>query len=384
MSARAEPSPGLPPLDERIAALPTYISGMSLSEMQRLSGRSDLARMASNENPDGCAPGVLAALSGAVLEPWRYADPACAALRGALGKLTGIAPGRIVMGNGSEEMILAAARVILGPGKALLTVLPSFGLHGICARSVGAEVRHVTMTPGGSFDIAGLERELSRRPAMLAFSSPWNPVGTALDTADLARLLAAAEPGHTAILFDEVYFEYADPATRPDVLSMLVSWGGRWAVLRSFSKAYGLAGLRVGYALCSDAELAATMTNARTPFNVNAAAQAGAMAALADQEWMRGSVARCTAERERVAEALGALGFPMTPSQTNFLFIDCGADAEEAATGLLRSGIVVKPWREAGYERFLRVTIGTPSENDRLIAAMAGLPRASQPEEHPE
>lgn len=363
---------GLPPLSPAIAALPAYNAGMTMAEAERLSGRRDLARLASNENPDGCAPGVLAALSGAALEPWRYADPGCARLRAALAGATGHPADRIVVGNGSEEMILASARVLLEPGAELLTVLPSFGLHGITASSVGAQTRHVHMRADGGFDIEGLCAALAAKPRLLALSSPWNPVGTALDRAAFARLLGAADPATTAILHDEAYFEYGDKATRPDALAMLADWGGLWVVLRSFSKAYGLAGLRVGYALCSDTELAKTMTNAKTPFNVNAAAQAGALAALEDTGWMEASVARCASERARVAAALAELGCRIPPSQTNFLFIDTGGDSEACAAALLREGIIVKPWREAGFEQYLRATIGTASENDRLIAAMAG------------
>jgi len=361
----------LPPLSPAIAALPAYNAGMTMAEAERLSGRRDLARLASNENPDGCAPGVLAALSGAALEPWRYADPGCARLRAALADATGRAADTIVVGNGSEEMILAAARVFLEPGARLLTVLPSFGLHGITASSVGAQTHHVHMRADGGFEIEGLCEALAAKPRLLALSSPWNPVGTALDATALARLLAAADPTTTAILHDEAYFEYGDKATRPDAPAMLADWGGHWVALRSFSKAYGLAGLRVGYALCSGPELASVMTNAKTPFNVNAAAQAGALAALEDRAWMEASVARCAAERGRVASALAALGFVVPSSQTNFLFIDTRGDSEACASALLRAGIIVKPWREAGYERYLRATIGTASENDRLITAMA-------------
>ncbi|MGY6534813.1 MAG: aminotransferase class I/II-fold pyridoxal phosphate-dependent enzyme [Pararhodobacter sp.] len=360
----------LPALNADIAALPPYNAGLSLAEAQRLGGREDMARLASNENPDGCAPAVLAALSGAALEPWRYADPACTQLRAALAGHTGVAADRIVIGNGSEEMILAASRVLVGPGRGVLTVLPSFGLHAICAASLGAGVSHVPMTPGGGFDVGGLCAALAQGPAMLALSSPWNPVGPALDAPALDRLLRAADPARTAILFDEAYFEYADPVTRPDALAMLARWGGHWVSLRSFSKAWGLAGLRVGYALCSGRALATTLGNAKTPFNVNAAAQAGALAALTDPAWMQASVARCAAERARMTSALAAIGLFTPPSQTNFLFVDTGRDAEAVAAALLRAGVIVKPWREPGFEHFLRVTIGTADENDRFIHAI--------------
>jgi histidinol-phosphate aminotransferase len=143
--------------------------------------------------------------------------------------------------------------------------------------------------------------------------------------------------------------------------------------LRTFSKAYGLAGLRVGYAVCSDVEIARVVSAAKTPFNVNGAAQLAALAALADQNWMQASVISIRSERERVAQALRDLGFAVAPSQTNFLFVDCGKDSAKVSRDLLAQGIVIKAWREPGYTQFLRITIGQAAENDRLIAAMASV-----------
>ena len=176
-------------------------------------------------------------------------------------------------------------------------------------------------------------------------------------------------PPGTLFVLDEAYFEYADQ-TAPDGIEMLRDSGIAYVVLRTFSKAYGLAGLRVGYAVCSDAEIARVIAAAKTPFNVNGAAQIAAVAALKDQAWMTASVARMIAERSRVAAELSELGFTTAPSQTNFLFFDTGRDSSKAAADLLSDGIIVKAWREFGFTQWLRVTIGTPAENDRLIASL--------------
>ncbi len=226
------------------------------------------------------------------------------------------------------------------PGASVLTVVPSFGLHEIEPLAQGARVTKIAMTDGLGFDIEGLERALAEEPAVFFLSSPWNPVGPGLDRPSLERLIRAARP-RTLFVLDEAYVEYAD-ADAPDGLALLRQSGIPFVALRTFSKAYGLAGLRVGYAVCSSAEIARAVAAAKTPFNVNAAAQAAALAALGDEAWMRESVARRRIERERVAAALEALGLRVAPSQTNFLFFDAGIDSTQLAGALLKEGIVVK------------------------------------------
>lgn len=351
-----------------VAALPAYNAGMSVAKARALSGKQDIARLGSNENPLGCSPKVLQALASSAFEPWRYADPACAELRDVLARHVNVDAAEIVCGNGSEEMIAAISRAFLPPGSTVLTVVPSFGLHEIEPLALGAKVIKVPMTAGLDFDLAALEAELRKAPQIFFISSPWNPVGPALNGAALTRLVKASTPS-TLFVLDEAYFEFMDPGM-PNGIEVLRAAGLPHVVLRSFSKAYGLAGLRVGFAVCSDTEIARVVAAAKTPFNVNAAAQAGAIAAIGDQAWMKNAVAEIRAERERTRAALAKLGISPAASQTNFLFFDCGTDAGEVAKGLLADGIIVKAWREKGYESFLRANTGHPAENDRLVASL--------------
>lgn len=361
--------PGRLRLNPHLAALPPYNAGINAQIARDRSGRSDVARLASNENPDGCSPAVLAALDPLAYEPWRYADPACTALRRDLGHHLSVDPELIVVGNGSEEMIAALARTVLQPGDTVVTVVPSFGLHEIEPLALGARVTKVPMTPELGFDVEALAAAIAAGPRLVFLGSPWNPVGPALDAAALTRLTASVRPG-TLFVLDEAYHEYAPRDLIPDGHAFLAESGIDFAVLRTFSKAYGLAGLRVGYAICSDGEIARALRAAKTPFNVNAAAQAAARAALADRAWMEASVARCIGERERLAASLRALGLRVAPSATNFLFFDSGGDSATLAEWLLDQGIIVKPWREPGYTHWLRVTVGHPADNDRLLAAL--------------
>lgn len=356
------------PFNPHVASLPPYNAGLSLSRARELTGHTTFARLASNENPDGCSPAVMTVLASSAFEPWRYADPAAMALRTALGQVLCVDPAQIVAGNGSEELISAISRAILVPGARVVTVVPSFGLHEIDPLAAGARVLKVPMTAGAGFDLDALEAAIAAGPRVVFLSTPWNPVGPALDHAALSRLVAAVKPG-TLLVLDEAYAEFADPEM-PDGITTLRDSPISWVVLRTFSKAYGLAGLRVGYAVCADAELARVIGSARTAFNVNGAAQLAAVAALADADWMRASVGRIKAERQRVAAVLTNLGLTIAPSQTNFLFIDSARDSGAVVTALLHEGVIVKAWREVGYESWLRVTIGSPADNDRLIVAM--------------
>lgn len=344
------------PLNPHVAGLPPYNAGMNIAAARQQSGRQDIAALASNENPDGCSPRVTAALAN--LNPSRYSDPACTTLRTALSQKLGVSADRIVAGNGSEEMIAAVCRAVLRPGALVTTVCPGFGLHEIEALANGARVEKISMRADLDFDIPAIVAMLERSPAIFFLSSPSNPVGPALDRESLDRVLAAVTP-QTLLVLDEAYFEFTDEDL-PDGLAMLSTTDLSWVVLRTFSKAYGLAGLRVGYAVMSDARLARAVMAAKTPFNVNAAAQVAAVAALEDEAWMS-------------SDAIAAMGLTSAKSQTNFLFIDAGRDSLSAMEHFLSRGIIVKPWKEKGYDTFIRVTIGTPAENDRFLDALRAL-----------
>lgn len=362
-----DPSNTFPRLNPHIAALPLYNAGMNIAVARRVSGIDDIAALASNENPYGCSPAVKSVL--AQLDPSRYADPACVTLRAALGRKLDTAPERIVVGNGSEEMIAAVCRAVLRPFATVVTLVPGFGLHEIESQANGAKVVKVGMTKDLAFDVDAIIQALRKKPAILFLSSPSNPVGPAVDSEALSRIIAVV-PKETLLLLDEAYFEFSDETT-PDGLKALAGADISYAVLRTFSKAYGLAGLRVGYAVTSDERLARAISSAKTPFNVNGAAQLAAVAALQDETWMRQAVTAMKVERDRMAGRVAALGMFAPKSQTNFLFLDIGSDSMSAFDHFLSAGIIVKPWKEKGFESFIRVTVGLPSDNDRFLDALA-------------
>ncbi|AYD03781.1 histidinol-phosphate transaminase [Neorhizobium sp. NCHU2750] len=366
MSASSS-QPGILP-NPNVSALPVYHAGMNIDLARRLSGHDTIAALASNENPYGCSPRVMEALGSSSFNPSRYSDAACTELRNELSRFLDHPADAIVIGNGSEEMVAAISRAFLVPGACALTVTPSFGLHEIEPLAAGARVKKVPMTPDMRFDIEALEAALAEAPALFFLPAPSNPVGAALTGDELARLVAATRP-QTLFVLDEAYFEFMDEGLA-DGMSLLRNGDLSTVVLRTFSKAYGLAGLRVGYAACSNPEIARIIAAAKTPFNVNAAAQIAAVAALADQAWMKNAVERTKSERARVAKELTGLGVFVAPSHTNFLFFKIDLQSSRTAEELLSDGIIVKGWREAGYETWVRVTIGTAEENDRFLASL--------------
>lgn len=371
-TAAKNPAPRSEPLfNPHVEALPKYNAGLGLAAARAASGRERIARLASNENPHGCSPAVHRALAEGNIELWRYSDPACELLRAALGARLGVDPALIVVGNGSEEMIAAASRAFLALGSAALTVAPCFGLHEIEPLAVGARVNKVAMTEAYGFDVPALERALAEAPDILFLPSPWNPVGAALNHAELARVIAAA-PASTLFVLDEAYEEFTSDAI-PDGLETLRKTDRAYVVLRTFSKAYGLAGLRVGYAVCSSVRIARMLAAAKTPFNVNIVAQTAAVAALGDLPWMRETVAQLISERERVAQALQNLGLRVARSEGNFLFFDSGRSSAEVATALLKLGVIVKPWLEQKYQSFIRVSVGSREDNEQFVEALTAV-----------
>ena len=356
-----------------VAPLPVYNAGLSSDAVRARYGVTDIARLASNENPYGASPAVGRALAGLAEQVAWYPDAACTALRSAIAAGSGAQPGEIVVGNGSEDILQMLCQAFLSPGDRVLTLLPSFGLHEIYPRMMGATVEMLPVTQALAFDVDAWCAAVATGPKLVLLPNPSNPVGCMLDAAGFARLVAAV-PAGTLLVVDEAYVEYARLSPGfPDALAVLRAQARPWIVLRTFSKAWGLAGLRVGYGIASDAALVQMLDRVRTPFNVNAAAQAAALAAWGDAAHMAQAVARTVAERrvlEQQLHGLGIAGLRWAASATNFLFVDLGRPAGPVADALLARGIIVKPWKEAGWTHYLRVTVGLPADNTRFVQAL--------------
>lgn len=354
-----------------VRELASYNAGLSIEAVRERYGLERIAKLGSNENHFGPSPDVVRAVAAEAQQIGLYPDPNCSELRQALAAKFSVDPARLVFGNGSEDLLGIISRVFLDHGDQVVTVLPSFGLHLLYPQAVGAEVVGVPMTADLRIDVDGLLAALSPRTRLLMFSCPSNPVGSALTVDELQRIVDNLGP-QTLLVFDEAYFEYAQGAPGyPDCLALLEASSKPYVLLRTLSKAYALAGLRVGYGIVSDPLLADLIDRLRTPFNVNRCAQVAAVAALADEAHLAQTLAHVASERARMMAALQDMGLQPVPSLANFLFFATRFAADAVNAQLLSRGVIVKPWREAGYTDYLRVSVGSVEDNDWFLQQLA-------------
>ncbi|MEM7403677.1 MAG: histidinol-phosphate transaminase [Pseudomonadota bacterium] len=357
---------------DAIRALPVYNSGAPLDVVRRELGLTELAKLDSNENPLGMSPAAEAAARAALHEANRYPDRDETTLREMIAGALAVNADRLVFSGGSEDVLSIIYRMILEPDHAVVTTSPGFGLHAIYAQVAGATVHLCQHLADWSFPVDEIVSHMRDGARIVAIASPSNPVGAMLTRADIDAILDAAGD-HCMVIFDEAYIEFAGAQWQRYVLQRLRMHHGPWAVLRTFAKAYGMAGMRIGYGIVYSAGFAANFHKTRSPFNVNAVALAAAEAAFADEEHMRRSVAELCARRDVMASALAQQGFMSAPSSGNFLFVDTGADSRLFADALKRRGVLVKPWLETGYTTFVRATVGLEQECATLIEAMAAV-----------
>ena len=362
-----------------VLSLEAYSPGMPIDELQRRLGVSNAIKLASNENPLGASAKVKAALAAAIGREnlALYPDGSGHRLKQKIAALHDIAIERITLGNGSNDIIELLGRVFLGPQRAALYSAHAFAVYSIItqaqdARAVVVPARPATDAQPYGHDLPAFSRALAENPdvSLVFIANPNNPTGTVLAPADIEAFLAAT-PASVIVALDEAYFEYLDVALRPDMRAWL-DRHPNLIVFRTFSKAYGLAGLRVGYSL-SSAALADVLNRVRQPFNNNSLALLAAEVALDDQDYVRASVELNGRERTRLADALRAMGLGVLPSQANFLAIDFGRNAAPIHQGLLEQGVIVRPLASYDMPQFLRVTVGTQAENDRFLEALGAV-----------
>lgn len=351
-----------------IAAIHAYIPGKS----KAADGRP-LAKLSANENPLGTSQTALAARAGAVI-PSLYPDPDSTALREALGALHGIDPARIICGTGSGELLTISASAFAGPGDEVLYVRYGFSLYEIAARRCGATPVEADDADYGT-DVDALLGAVTERTRLVFLANPNNPTGSFLPRAELARLHAGL-PGNVLLVIDQAYAEYVAPEDDDGALALAADHANV-LVMRTFSKAYGLAGERVGWATGAG-ELVEVLNRIRGPFNVNNAAQAVCLAAVGDQDFVAHSREHNRAERARFVaaiEALGNRGLRALPSEANFVLVlfEGGLTAEAALHGLAEAGYAVRHLPGQGLPQGLRITIGTREQMDDVAATLRTL-----------
>jgi len=355
-----------------IRGLKPYPPGKPIAELQREYGVADIVKLASNENPLGPPPRALTAIATAAVELARYPDANGFELKRALAARHGVGAECVTLGNGSNDVLVLLAESFLGPGVEAVYSRHAFAVYPLAVQATGAVHRVAPALPPDDaqpygHDLDAMAARVGPRTRMVFVANPNNPTGTWLGAQALERFVAGL-PRHVIVVIDEAYFEYVREPDYPDA----VRWLDRFpnlVVTRTFSKAFGLAGLRIGYGLSSPA-VADILNRIRQPFNTSALAQAAALAALEDNAHLARGVELNAAESARVATACRALGLGVNPSVGNFVLVDMGAPAQPLFDAMLREGVIVRPVANYELPNHLRISIGLPSENDRLLAAL--------------
>ena len=352
--------------NEHILGIEPYEPGKPLEELEREMGVHDAIKLASNENPLPPSPRVQQAIANALTQLNRYPDDSGFSLRQALAKKHGVGAEQIVLGNGSNDLIGLIVHSFVRPGDEVVVPHPSFVLYPMIVQAAGA-IRVMVMLKDYRLDLEAMARAITPMTKMVFIANPNNPTATIV-TADEVERFMGRVPERTIVVFDEAYIEFAMGPDFPDMLTS-IKQGRKVMVLRTFSKAASLAGLRVGYGI-ADADAIALMNRIRQPFNVNALAQVAALAALDDESHVLECVRMIEAGRHYLYDEFNALGIKYVPSRANFILVDVGHSASDVFQRLLKEGVIVRPLTPFGMESALRVTVGTPQENRRLIKAL--------------
>jgi histidinol-phosphate aminotransferase len=349
-------------IHSHIASLVPYVPGKPIDELERELGIPRAIKLASNENPLGPSPKAMAVLAGAAATLHRYPDGGAYRLRAALADRYKLSSDHVILGNGSDEILGLLARAFLSPGDEAVMADQTFVIYKMEVTAAHGKPVIVPLKQW-RHDLQAMADAITARTRLIFICNPNNPTGTMVTAADVHAFMQRV-PDDAIVVFDEAYYEYVQDRDFPDSLSWVLQQRNA-IILRTFSKIYGLAGLRVGYGLTTP-EIAGYLNRVRPPFNVNTMAQGAALAALHDDEHVARSRVLNASEMATVKAGLVALGFQPLPSQANFLFFDVGRDGSVVFDALLRRGIIVRHIEG----RLLRVTIGLPEENRYFLDAL--------------
>jgi histidinol-phosphate aminotransferase len=349
-----------------IRAIAPYQPGKPISELERELGITGIVKLASNENPLGCSPRAVAAMHEAIRTIALYPDGNGFELKDALSKRYGVAHTNMVLGNGSNDMLELAARAFLTVGDRAVYSDHAFAVYPLATQSVGATGISVPAIAYGHDLKAILQAAVGQQAKLVFIANPNNPTGTFLQPAELLEFMRALPP-RILVVLDEAYNEYLPAECRYDSVGWLKEFPNL-IISRTFSKAYGLAGLRVGYAF-ADAQVADMMNRVRQPFNVNSLAQAAAVAALQDTDFVRQTFELNRRGMKQIVEGLTRLGLEHIPSYGNFVSFKT-ANAARIYRRLLELGVIVRPIANYAMPDYLRVSIGLETENEKFLSAL--------------
>jgi len=342
-----------------IASIQPYVPGKPMAELERELGLSSTIKLASNENPLGPSPKAMAAVKKAVEGLNRYPDGSGFYLSQALAKKYDVELSQIILGNGSNELLELAVRTFVQPGDETISADPSFVVYKLVTQTAGG-TNVIVPCKDMRHDLDAMAERITPKTRIVFIANPNNPTGTMNTIAEMDRFMEKV-PDSVLVVVDEAYFEYVTHSEYPDSLDYL-NKGRNILALRTFSKIYGLAGLRIGYGITTP-EIAELMNKVRQPFNTNSLAQIGALAALADRKHVEKSVAINNEGKQFLYQSFQRLGISFIPTETNFIMFETALDGKDLYNGLLKTGVIIRPM---GPKR-LRVTIGLPEENKRFV-----------------
>lgn len=354
-----------------VRAISPYVAGKPISEVAREFGLDETAivKLASNENPLGMPESAKAAMAAAVAELGRYPDANGFELKAALSAKYDVPADWLTLGNGSNDVLEIVAHALVQPGESIVYAEYAFVVYALATQEIGARAIEVKAKDLGH-DLDAMAAAIAPDTRLVFIANPNNPTGTFLPAADIERFLAKV-PSHVVVVLDEAYNEYLEPEQQYES----VAWVRKYPnllVSRTLSKAYGLAGLRVGYAVAQP-ELTDLLNRIRQPFNVNSLAQAAAVAAIGDTAFLQESAALNRAGKQQLVAAFERLGLEYVPSYGNFVLVRVGEEDGAGARvnlALLKQGVIVRPVGNYNLPQWLRVTIGLPAENETFIAAL--------------
>lgn len=353
-------------------SLKKYIPGKSIEEVQREYGLAEVIKLASNENPLGSSPKALAAMHAELAKANLYPEPTCPDLTRDLAARLSLTPDNIIFGNGADGILTIIAQAFVNAGDEAIFCPPTFVVYDQVVQVMGGTCVRVPMGSDLRHNVSDILEAVTPHTKLILVCNPNNPTGTIIRKDEADRLVERA-PSHAIIVFDEAYFDFVEDADYPDTLNY-VRQGCNVVVLRTFSKIYGLAGLRIGYAL-STPDLIDTMAKVRESFPVNRVAQAGARAALTDDEFRQQTLAVNRAGKRFLYQRFAELGLEYVPTEANFVFVNFGVDSREVFQRLLRHGVVVRPGFIWDFNTWARVTIGTQYDNEKFIDALEAVLR---------
>lgn len=355
-----------------VRGLKPYQPGKPIAELEREYGVTDIVKLASNENPLGPSPRAVAAMREGLEDVALYPDANGFELKTRLARRHGVEPACITLGNGSNDVLVLLAEAFLESGLSAVISQYAFAVYPIATQAAGAESRIAPALPADSpgglgHDLDAMAARIDNTTRLVFVANPNNPTGTWIGSAALEAFVGSI-PDHALVVIDEAYAEYMDDPDYPDATAWLATYPNV-VVTRTFSKAFGLAGVRVGYAV-SHPEVADLLNRVRQPFNVGTLGQLAALAALEDDEHLARSVRMNAEQRERLTVACLDRGLRVTPSAGNFLLVDLGRPAAPVFEALLRAGVIVRPVANYGLPNHLRISVGTAAETGRLIEAL--------------